>query len=59
MGGPIGRLFDVMKIWKERGTNVSGKGLAGGHYLQEDAGHQLGRMIARWLKSQVPAKAKR
>jgi haloalkane dehalogenase len=27
------------------------------HYLQEDAGHQLGRMIARWLRSQVPAKA--
>lgn len=27
-----------------------------GHYLQEDAGQQLGRMILRWLKSEVPAK---
>jgi haloalkane dehalogenase len=27
-----------------------------GHFLQEDAGHQVGRMIASWLKSQVPAK---
>ncbi|HYB30686.1 MAG TPA: haloalkane dehalogenase [Solirubrobacteraceae bacterium] len=27
-----------------------------GHYLQEDAGHQVGRMIASWLKRQVPAK---
>jgi haloalkane dehalogenase len=25
-----------------------------GHYLQEDAGHQVGRMIARWLKGYVP-----
>jgi haloalkane dehalogenase len=27
-----------------------------GHYLQEDAGHQVGRMIASWLKRQVPTK---
>jgi haloalkane dehalogenase len=27
-----------------------------GHYLQEDAGQQLGRMILRWLKSEVPAR---
>jgi haloalkane dehalogenase len=27
-----------------------------GHYLQEDAGHQVGRMIVGWLKRQVPAK---
>jgi haloalkane dehalogenase len=25
-----------------------------GHYLQEDAGHQVGRMILRWLKAYVP-----
>ena len=26
-----------------------------GHYLQEDAGNQVGRMIVRWLKSYAPA----
>ena len=26
-----------------------------GHYLQEDAGHQVGRMILRWLRAYVPA----
>jgi haloalkane dehalogenase len=26
-----------------------------GHYLQEDAGHQVGRMIVRWLKAYAPA----
>jgi haloacetate dehalogenase len=34
--GPMGRLYDVLAIWKERGTNVFGKGLPGGHNLQED-----------------------
>jgi haloacetate dehalogenase len=35
--GPMGRLYDVLGIWKERGTTVTGKGLAAGHNLQEDA----------------------
>jgi haloacetate dehalogenase len=33
---PMGRLYDVLAIWRERGTSVSGKGLPGGHNLQED-----------------------
>jgi haloacetate dehalogenase len=35
--GPMGRLYDVLAIWKERGVTVTGKGLAAGHNLQEDA----------------------
>jgi haloacetate dehalogenase len=34
--GPMGRIYDVMKIWNERGTKVSGRALPGGHNLQED-----------------------
>jgi len=34
--GAMGRLYDVMRIWGERGTKVSGRGLPGGHNLQED-----------------------
>ena len=34
--GPMGRIFDVLAIWKEKGVNVSGKGLLGGHNLQEE-----------------------
>ena len=33
---PMGRLYDVLAIWRERGTIVTGKGLPGGHNLQED-----------------------
>jgi len=35
--GPMGRLYDVLSIWKERGTNVTGKALPAGHNLQEEA----------------------
>jgi haloacetate dehalogenase len=35
--GPIGRQFDVLATWRERANNVSGKGLPGGHTLQESA----------------------
>jgi haloacetate dehalogenase len=35
--GPMGRIYDVLAIWKERGVSVSGKGVAAGHNVQEDA----------------------
>ena len=34
--GPMGRLYDVLKVWQERGVKVTGKGLPGGHNLQEE-----------------------
>jgi haloacetate dehalogenase len=34
--GPMGRIFDVLSIWRDRGVKVSGRGLPGGHNLQED-----------------------
>jgi len=34
--GAMGRIYEVMKIWNERGTKVSGRALPGGHNLQED-----------------------
>jgi haloacetate dehalogenase len=34
--GAMGRLYDVMGIWKDHGTNVTGRALPGGHNLQED-----------------------
>jgi len=35
--GAMGRLYDVLAIWKEEGVNVTGKGLPGNHSLQESA----------------------
>ncbi len=34
--GTVGRLYDVMKIWREHATDVRGKGLPGGHFLPEE-----------------------
>lgn len=34
---PMGRLYDVLAIWKERATTVSGKAMPAGHNIQEDA----------------------
>jgi len=34
--GAMGRLYDVLAIWRERASNVTGKALPAGHNLQED-----------------------
>lgn len=35
--GPMGRMYDMLEVWRERAANVTGKGLPGGHSLQESA----------------------
>jgi len=35
--GAMGKLYDVLNIWKPEGVNVTGKGLPGNHSLQESA----------------------
>lgn len=34
---PMGRLYDVLSIWRERAASVTGRALPVGHNLQEDA----------------------
>src|SRR5438876_3226772 len=34
--GAMGRLYDVLAVWRDYATHVTGKGLPGGHNLQED-----------------------
>ena len=34
--GTVGRLYDVMKIWREHAVNVTGKALPAGHFLPEE-----------------------
>ncbi len=49
--GPIGRLFDVMTIWKQYAGQVTGKGLDGGHYLQEDLPADVFAEVSSFLKT--------
>jgi haloacetate dehalogenase len=34
--GPMNRLYDVLTVWKELGTNVSGKAIPAGHFMAEE-----------------------
>ena len=49
--GPMGRLYDVLAIWRERGKNVTGKALPAGHNLQEEVPDLVLAEIRTWLKS--------
>jgi len=35
--GAVGRCFDVLALWRERATQVTGRGLPCGHYIAEEA----------------------
>jgi haloacetate dehalogenase len=49
--GPMGQLYDVLGIWKERGKKVFGKSLPGGHNLQEDVPDMVVEEIRGLLKA--------
>jgi haloacetate dehalogenase len=49
--GAMGRLYDVMPIWRERGADVTGKGLPGGHNLQEELPEQVLVELRSFLKA--------
>ena len=51
--GPIGRQFDVLNIWKgyANPAMTTGKGLDGGHYLQEDVPQAVVDEVTAFLKS--------
>ena len=49
--GPMGRIFDVLAIWKQKGVDVSGRGLPGGHNLQEEIPDLVLAELRPFLKS--------
>lgn len=49
--GAMGRLYDVLGIWKTFGTKVTGRPLPGGHNLQEDVPDMVLAEIQALLKS--------
>ncbi len=48
--GAMGKLYDVLAIWKEEGVNVSGKGLPGNHSLQESAPKETLAELQQFLR---------
>ena len=49
--GAMDRLYDVLAIWRERGTQVEGKGMPGGHNMQEGAPNELLAELRRFLRA--------
>jgi haloacetate dehalogenase len=58
---PMGRLYDVLGIWRERATAVSGRSVAAGHNLQEDAPDLVAAELRAFLRGEKSpsAQAKR
>jgi haloacetate dehalogenase len=50
-GGAMDKLYDVLAIWKERASNVTGKGMPGGHNMQEGAPAEVLAQLQRFLKA--------
>lgn len=49
--GAMGKLYDVLSIWKEEGVNVAGKAMPGNHSLQESAPMETLAEIQQFLRS--------
>jgi haloacetate dehalogenase len=49
--GAMGKLYDVLTIWKEEGVNVTGKPMPGNHSLQESAPKETLAEIQQFLRA--------
>jgi haloacetate dehalogenase len=49
---PMGRLYDVLNIWRERATIVSGRSIPAGHNLQEDAPEMVAAELRAFLRGE-------
>lgn len=49
---PMGRLYDVLAIWKERAATVTGRSIAAGHNLHEDAPEPVTAELRAFLRGQ-------
>jgi haloacetate dehalogenase len=55
---PMGRLYDVLAIWKDRAHTVNGRSLPTGHNLQEDAPELVAAELRAFFKGQGSPSAK-
>jgi haloacetate dehalogenase len=49
--GAVQKYFDVLSVWRERALNVSGKPVAGRHFLPEETPDELLLELRAFLKS--------
>jgi haloacetate dehalogenase len=49
--GAMDRLYDVLAIWRERARTVTGKGMPGGHNMQEGAPDEVTAELRAFLRA--------
>ncbi len=49
--GAVGRCFDVLALWRERATQVTGEALPCGHYLAEELPDQVAAQALNFFQS--------
>ncbi len=49
--GGMDRLYDMLAVWRERATDVTGKGMPGGHTLQEGAPDETLAELQKFLRA--------
>jgi haloacetate dehalogenase len=47
--GIIGRKYDVLDIWRQRGTNIQGRAIACGHFIPEEAPDTTYQILKEFL----------
>jgi haloacetate dehalogenase len=47
--GVVGRSYDVLAVWREHATDVSGRALEAGHYLAEERPEETARELAAFF----------
>ena len=52
--GAVGRCFDVLSLWRERATQVTGKALPCGHYLAEELPEAVAAQALHFFQSKTP-----
>ena len=50
-GGAMDKIYDVLAIWRERGRDVTGKPMPGGHNMQEGAPAEVLAELRRFLRA--------
>lgn len=50
-GGAMDRIYDVLAIWRERGVNVTGRPMPGGHNMQEGAPAEVLAELQAFLRA--------
>ncbi|MGH3851229.1 MAG: alpha/beta fold hydrolase [Pseudonocardiaceae bacterium] len=55
--GLVGKNYDVLAVWRERGRDVQGRALACGHFLPEEQPDETLRALVDFLDARAPALA--